>query len=297
MLKMTEMVLLMLVGFVCAKIKTTGPEFNKYASVLLTNVLLPATILKSSIGVESAISNGEVFFVLLMYTVMMGIAYVIGKLTVKLLPIKAGESGVMLCIVMYMNVAFIGFPMAEAVYGPQASFYAALSCMPFNALLFSAGTVSLQGGGKIGPKCLLNAPLIATAIGIVLFLLNIPVPQVIFGTIGSVAGATVPVSMIILGTSLAGMDLKSSFNDWRVYAASLVRLVLCPIAVYFTLRLLTDNEVLLGTVTILSATPSAVALTALCIQFGVDEKLASKGIFISTVLSAATLPFIIWLLL
>ena len=296
-MKMTEMVLLMLVGYVCAKIKTTGPEFNKHASILLTNVLLPATILKSCIGVETAISNAEVFLVLLMYTIMMGISFVVGKLMMKVLPAKKREAGVLLCLVMYMNVAFIGFPMAEAVYGPEASFYACLSCMPFNALLFSAGTVTLRGdGGKIGVNCLLNAPMIATAIGIVLFLLSLPVPALITSTISSVGGATVPVSMIILGTSLAGVELKTAFSDWRVYVASLVRLVICPIIVYYVVGLFTENTVLLGTVTVLSGTPSAVALTALCIQYEVDEKLASKGIFISTVLSAVTLPFVIWLL-
>lgn len=298
LLKMTEMVLMMLVGFVCAKLKITGPEFNKYTSTLLTNVLLPATILKSSIGVEIAISNGAVFFILALYLVMMGVAWVVSTLTVKLLPLNEDESGVLHAVVMYMNVAFIGFPLAETMYGSDGLFYACLSALPFNALFFSLGAISLQGNkGAFQPKVLLHPALVATAIGIVLFLLRLPVPGVIYNTIGSVGGATVPISMIVLGTSLAGVDLKSAFSDWRVYAASLMRLVICPIAVYYVIGLLTDDPVLLGTVTILSATPSAVALTALCIQYGRDERLASKSIFITTILSAFTLPFVIWLLL
>lgn len=293
------MVLMMLIGYISAKLKITGPEFNQYASTLMTGVLLPATILKSSIGVETTVSNGEVFYILLLYFVMMGVAYVIAKLTSKLLPADARESGVILCLVMYMNVVYIGFPMAETVYGSEASFYACLSCMPFNALVFSAGAVTLRGSGKaeLSLGFLKNPALIATVVGIVLFLLRVPVPEVISGTVSSIAGATVPISMIILGTSLAGVDLKSAFSDWRIYVVSLIRLIICPIAVYFIVGLLTDNEMVLGTITILSATPAAVLLTAMSIQYGVDEKLASKGIFVSTLMSAVTLPFIVWLLL
>ena len=103
--------------------------------------------------------------------------------------------------------------------------------------------------------------------------------------------------MIIIGTSLGASPLKKALTNWRVYVLSLVRLVLCPVAVYFLMAPFVTNEMILGIVTVLTATPTAMVLTILCIQYDRDDSFASSGIFVSTILSALTIPFIIWLLL
>ena len=42
---------------------------------------------------------------------------------------------------------------------------------------------------------------------------------------------------------------------------------------------------------------AAMVLAVLCIQYDLDDSIASEGIFISTVMSMVTIPFVIWLLL
>jgi len=48
---------------------------------------------------------------------------------------------------------------------------------------------------------------------------------------------------------------------------------------------------------IIAACPSAAMITILSVRFGADDTLASKIKFLSTVLSAVTLPLMTWLLL
>ena len=48
--KMAMLVLIMLLGYLCARIGITGPEFNKRVTPLMVTVLLPATILNSVLG-------------------------------------------------------------------------------------------------------------------------------------------------------------------------------------------------------------------------------------------------------
>lgn len=296
--KMVEMVLMMLIGVICVKLNITGPEFNKHASALLTNVLIPATIF-NSVMVDLNANGTVVATLLIMYCVMMLIAGILGKLTCVALHPGPQESGVVFALVMFMNLVFIGFPLAEAVYGKNVLFYCCLSCLPFNLLLYTIGTMSLRGstGEKLRLRSVMNTSMVASVLSIVIFAFQIKFPEPVTATISSVAGATVPISMIILGTSLGGMSLKHSVNDWRIYAISLVRLIVCPIVTYFVLSVFVHDEVLVGVVTILAATPAAVLLTPLSIEYGVDAQLASKGIFMSTLMSAVTLPFIIWLLL
>lgn len=298
--KMITLVSLMFIGFFCCKLKLTSAAFNKQVSGLVMNVFLSATILKSVINVEPTMSNGEIYQIVALFFLMMVIAGLIGFVAAKVLRIPKEQEGVILCLITYMNTAFVGFPIVETVYGPEAVFYASLSGIPFNLMIYSVGTMTLCGGTtgeKIPFRKMLTAPLIVTLISAVIFTFRIPFPKVVEDTVSTLAGATIPMSMIIIGTSLGEVPIKEALLDWRNYIVSLVRLVICPIVTYSILSRFIDSEMIVGIITIMAATPSAMVLTVLCIQYERDDSMASRGIFISTVLSALTIPFVIWLLL
>lgn len=52
----------------------------------------------------------------------------------------------------------------------------------------------------------------------------------------------------------------------------------------------------IGIPVLLAACPTAMLVTALCLQYDRSDAFASKCIFINTILSAATIPLVIWLL-
>ncbi|MCI9468703.1 MAG: AEC family transporter [Oscillospiraceae bacterium] len=298
--KMIMLVALMFIGYFCAKLKITGPEFNKNISAVMMDVFLSATILNSVINVEPTMSNGEIFYIVLLFGLMMAIAIALSWLTVKLLRVPKSESGIIMCLVTYMNTAFVGFPIVETVYGPEAVFYASLSGIPFNLIIYSVGTITLCGGAtgeKIPLKKIFTPPLVVTLIGAVIFAFRIPFPKVVEDTVSTLAGATIPISMLIIGTSLGAIPIKAAVTNWRIYLVSLIRLLVCPIVTYFLLSLFVSNEVIVGIITIEAATPAAMVLAVLCIQYDLDDSIASEGIFISTVMSMVTIPFVIWLLL
>ena len=145
-LKMVMLVALMFIGYFCFKLKITGPEFNKNVSSVMMNVFLCATILNSVINVEPTMSNGELFYIVVLFLFAMVVAWALGFLTAKVLRVPKENQGVILCLVTYMNTAFVGFPIVETVYGAEAVFYASLSGIPFNIMLYSLGTISLCGG-------------------------------------------------------------------------------------------------------------------------------------------------------
>lgn len=297
--KLTEMVIMIVLGYICAKLKISGPEFNKHTSTVLTNVLLPATILKSMTGLNNGIDNSEIFYVILLFFLMMGIAGVVGKLVTVVYPFDKDDRGIILCLVMYMNISFVGFPLVESFYGAEGMVYACLSCVPMNLLMFSAGVATISGNKAEGInfKRILNVPLISTILGVAIMMLQIPMPEVVSATIHSLANATIPVSMLILGSSLAAIPVVTAFNDLGVYVTAFSRLIICPVVTYLILSLFVDNEMLIGTVTILASTPVAVLMTPLCVQYGKSDQLSSKNIFISTILSIVTMPIIMWVLL
>ncbi len=86
------------------------------------------------------------------------------------------------------------------------------------------------------------------------------------------------------------------FGDWRSYAFAPVRLLVAPVLVWAVLRLFITDTVLLGTMTVLAAMPVASFATMLSIQYGGNERIASRTVFVTTVLSVVTIPIVCWLL-
>jgi hypothetical protein len=74
-------------------------------------------------------------------------------------------------------------------------------------------------------------------------------------------------------------------------------LIVCPLLVYFVLRWFIDDPLLLGIATVLCAMPVATNATMLCIEYGGNELLASRGVFISTLLSLVTIPLMVYFLI
>jgi predicted permease len=54
---------------------------------------------------------------------------------------------------------------------------------------------------------------------------------------------------------------------------------------------------MLGILTVEAAMPTATAATMLSLQYGGNDKLASEGVFLTTLFSVVTIPLLLFLLL
>ena len=294
--KMALLVMLLALGYLCARLKLVGPEFNKGLSKLVINVFLAGMILSSVINKKLEMTGGDVAFGLLMMTLSMLICVGIGWLSPTLLRIKDGDKGMYRILAAFMNNGFMGFPLVAAVYGENTVFFASLSNIPFNLLLYTVGVMFLQKGDKntkFSIKSVINVPIVATLIAVVIFIFEIPMPKLVDDVADTLSAATVPLSMMCVGLSLGSVSLKEALMQPRLYGISLVRLLICPLAVWLVLRIFITNPVILGTIVILSACPSAIICTILGIQYGRDGVESSEAIFISTMLSMITIPLLI----
>lgn len=296
--KMLMLLILLIIGYICARLNVTNKEFNKVASKVTINVFFFAMIISSVSNKEIPMTGKELAFGIGMMFAYMLISLVIALLMPRVFRIKDGDIGMYQLLVGFMNTSFIGFPVIQAMYGEKAVFYAATSGIPFNLAMYTLGIFLLNknrsGGVKLSVKNMLTPPLIATVISIFIFGFNIHIPDFIDETCDLMAGAAIPLSMFVVGSSLGDVSLKEAFAEKRMYLLSFVRLILCPLVVWLLLKPIISNQVMLGTVVILAATPMPVIATILGIQYGRDGVESSKGIFLSTVLSMLTMPAIIY---
>lgn len=298
--KMALLVIILALGYICAKTKLVGPEFNKGLSKMVLNVFLAGMILSSVINKDLDMTKGDMLFGIGMLTVMQLICLAVGYITPAAMRIKNGDKGMYRLVTSFSNLGFMGVPVIAAVYGENAIFFASLGNIPFSILLYTVGVLFLQHGSdkkeKLNLKSMINVPIIATVIATVIFMFEIPMPLIVEDVTGMLSDACIPLSMMCIGLSLGNVSIKDAFIHPRIYGMNFMRLLVAPIAVWFVLRFFITDIVMLGSIVIVAACPPAVVCAILGMDYGRDGVEASETIFVGTVLSMFTIPLLISLL-
>lgn len=298
--KMALLVIILALGYMCAKLRLVGLEFNKGLSKMVMNVFLAGMILSSVINKDLDMTKGDMLFGIGMLTVMQLICLAVGYITPAAMRIKGGDKGMYRLVTSFSNLGFMGVPVIAAVYGENAIFFASLGNIPFSILLYTVGVMFLQHGSdnkeKINLKSMINVPIIATVIATVIFVFEIPMPLLVEDVASMLSDACIPLSMMCIGLSLGNVSIKDAFIHPRIYGMNFMRLVAAPIAVWFVLHFFITDIVMLGSIVIVAACPPAVVCAILGMDYGRDGVEASETIFVGTVLSMFTIPLLISLL-
>ena len=225
-------------------------------------------------------------------------AFLISILVCRFLPSTQEEKGVFQFMLVFPNTMFMGIPVALAVLGPGSLFYVILFNVPFYFLVFTLGVWLLARGlpGKLDPKVLLSPGLVASFVGLGLFLAGYLLPAPVETGLELIGSATTPLAMLVVGALLATLPLQRLAGDWRVYLVTALRLVVFPVMAFLVLSLFITDKLLLGVAVLLIAMPVAANSVLLSEEYGVDSTLASQGVFISTLLCLATIPILEFLL-
>lgn len=297
--KMIVFVVLMVIGYLCAKTNFAGREFTKDASKMVINVFMTATIINSVLVSDACLSGGELLQVMLVLCMCVGVCWVLAAISCRLVGL-GDKAPLFELLIAVMNNMFIALPVVETLFGSQAVFYCSLSCIPFNILLYTFGIYRLQGGegkGSVRLRDIFSVPLLATLAALVIFLLQPPVPPVLKELASTMSAATMPLSMIVIGSSLGSVSLLDAFKKGKLYLMCVLRLLLCPLLVWLLAGLMTDDLMLRVTATIIAAAPSGVVVSVLAIQYDRDAVFTSEGVLLSTVFSMLTIPLIVSVIL
>ena len=297
--KLLLFVVLMLVGYVGSRRGMLGPDFARSASKLTLNVFMSATILYSVVNNPPVMDGKELAWALLVAFLVLALGYIVSALITRMLPLAKERAPIFELLVSVMNPMFIGVPVAELLLGSQGVFYIALQNAFFNLLLFTYGVWRLKAGdrGKLRLGDIVTVPLIVTVLGVVIFALRLPCPAFLKDMLGVVSPATMPMSMVVIGASLGRVRLIDAFTEKSLYLAAALRLLLMPVLTWLMFLVLPADPVLRSAMLIVSACPSGIIVTILCIQHGKDYEYCSKGILLDTALSMLTIPLLAAVLL
>ena len=149
----------------------------------------------------------------------------------------------------------------------------------------------LQGTVELVKK-IFNIGVIACIAAMLLYFLQTPVPSFLQAFITNLGNLTAPLSMMIIGASLAQMPLKELFLDKKLLLFSLVKLLLLPAVWMIMVNRVAEQEILRGVCLVMMATPAGSMTAMLAQQYGGDYETASRGVALTTVLSVITMPLL-----
>lgn len=298
--KMLIFVALMVAGYAAARTKKLSPDFAKNASWLVLNIFMTGTIINSAVSNAPELTGRQLLNVMTVLFVTLGIMYAVAIVAARFLRLDKEHGGLGMALMAVVNNMFIGLPVVQELFGPQAVLYVSLSCLPYNLLLYTYGVWRIRAADEkfsFRFRDMMSVPLLATVAALVLFAFRVPVPAAGKELLSVLSGATMPLSMLVVGASLGSIRLSEAFRGWQTYALAAVRLLVAPVVTWLVIRTMTDNTLLLAASTIVAACPSGIIVTALSIHYGKDAVFVSKNILANTALSMITIPLIVYLLI
>lgn len=311
--------LMMLAGFAAGKLGILKGETVRSLSRFLLDFTLPALVVISMQKPFSPELRDQALRVLGLSAVVYGAAFPLAYgLTALYRRAPAAEKGVHRFAMCFSNVGFMGFPVAQSVLGPESLFMVSVYNIPFQILAFSVGIVLIRGAGPAAPagaevpsaagrtrpasgrlggilagaKAFMNPAVLAAVVGFALFLLSIRIPEPLYSAMLLLGETTTPLAMAVIGAVLAGSKLGKVFANPRIWITTAYRLALHPLIVYGLAAAFGLRGLELAVPVLIAAMPVAANTTILAGVYGGDEVSASGMVFISTILSLASIPIL-----
>jgi predicted permease len=294
--------LLMFFGYILGKIKVITSAGIEAFSKFIVKVALPAIIISGMIIPLTPEKLYKATYILMLSVATYGLAYIVAIISSKLLVKDKSERGVYSFALVFSNAGFMGYPVLQAMFGKEAIFYAAVYNMTFNILLYTLGIKLLDTGknekNKFSLKFLINPGIIASIIGFILFMAQLPLPQFLTGAINYVGSLCTPLSMITIGAMLSSLPLKKMLTGIKVYEFSFIRLLVLPILTVILLKIVlrVDDPWLIAVPVIVAGMPVASNTAMMAKEYGNNPEIASQTILVSTLFSCITIPLLTYLL-
>lgn len=230
------------------------------------------------------------------------------------------------------STTFFGMPIVGAVYGAKGIMYSSIFNIGYRIFLYSYAYIKMSGQqlkGEHIKKMFLNPIVIATFLGLFLWLVQNSAPQVMatitnaktgavthqnvafyridatlpwlnswFKTLSSLAS---PLAWLAIGANLAQMSFGEALKNKTAWYYSFNKVIIVPVVmivlVFVTTaaNILPVDHVALATMVIMMATPVATVAVNYAMAFNRQSLMASNTSLISTIFATVAIPF--WIII
>jgi hypothetical protein len=291
---------LVVVGFVAGKLGYLGGDFDRQLSRLVINITCPALILSSAMTGELP-DRRYILPLLLISLLTYLLLSVAGFLLPRYLTKDQTVQGTVGFALIFGNVGFMGYPVVASIFGHEAVFYAAVLNVVNTFAVFTIGTILITGtsSGKerFEKKVLYSTPMLAAYLTMGIVALRIDnIPAAISQPLTMLGNITVPAALLIVGSSMSQLSLRSMLGNTTVYVTTLLRLAILPVGVHFAMKLLGFSPFVVNINTLVIAMPVATYGTILCLKYEKDTTMITAVTFVTTIVSMVSIPLLVTML-
>ena len=288
-----ELFILIAVGYLCGKTKILNDKTAKSITDIVLYIVCPCVIIDNFIRPFEVEMLGKLLTTAAAALCIHAVSIVIAMLIFH--DKQPTRNRVYRFALIFSNCGYMSLPMQQAILGSDGVFFGAVYIVIFNVVMWTFG-VWLSSGDKkslSAKKILLNPCIIGMAVGLVIFLTSLPVPEVIAKPITFLANLNTPLPMMIVGYYLSQTKIRDAFKDGKGFICVLFRLVVIPLLVFGGMMLCGIRDTVLVTCVIAAAAPTAAATTMFAAKFDNDARLSVNLVTLSTLLSVVTMPLIV----
>ena len=314
MLKILAMFLVMAIGWFARWKGYLSGNIGQTMSRLLVDLIFPALVFTQLLKTVSPAVIRAGWYVPLLGVVAMLIAEAVAF---GIMPFFCGKDkkNTAVFLVAMPNWIYLPLPIVQGLFGAAGVRDILLYNVGFQFALWSIGIWTLRPAApdiKSFKILLLNPGLLATAGGILLALIwpaaadlaadrpnavfsfSLPAAA-LFQALDMLGSLTIPLSLLITGVQLGGLDLSDYLPSRKLVGVLVGRLILAPLVTVMVVQGLASMGVVISEVPrltgyLIAAMPVAISCSIVTERFFGDTALAAKSIFYSTLLSVVTVP-------
>lgn len=194
----------------------------------------------------------------------------------------------------FSNCGFMGYPVIMAI-NPDLMIYAAAYNVSFSLLCWSYGVYLFSHETSFNPlRIIKNPTIIACMIGFIAFCTGFSLPTVLDNVASTIGNLTTPLTMLLIGTRIYGIQL-SELRDKDYHLVAALRLLIIPLILYLT-RFLPIPTDIWTVLFVLTAMPCGTIVSMLAEIYNGDILFSARSVAWTTLLSVATIPVMCLLL-
>jgi predicted permease len=288
--------LLLLAGAVLRKTGTLRREFDDGIMKLFFTVMLPCFILDKILGSSTLKSGTAVTSAILLGFGFIMAGILIGLAVGRLMGLERGNGMRTFALASgCQNFGFTAAPVVETLWGGGALALLFVHNIGVETAMWSVGVMMMSGDRGIKWRSLLNGPIIAVTLGLLMVALGLdghftgPARK----AMSMIGVGAFPIAILVTGCSMIDLVGKERPTLKIVLGSSLVRLVLAPFAIVAAAKFLPISTELKQVLVVQAAMPAGMTAIILARIYQGRPAIAVQIVIATTVLSFITLPWII----
>ena len=296
--QIAELFIMILLGFILVKSSLLTKHDSKVLSTVALYIVTPCVIINAfQVQYSQDVKNGIILSFLaaiIVHIIYIVMARMLGKVYTL--------NGVEKATVIYTNAGNLIIPLVQALLGKEWVVYTTGYILVSTVFIWTHGRMLICEETGFNVKELLkNVNVIASIIGILMFALKIQLPSLITETMDSMSATIAPISMIVAGMLIAGMDVKDCLKNQRLYIITFLKMIVFPCFALILLKftnlssMAKNGDMILLISLLASVAPTAASVTQIAQIYDADSEYASAYYFITTLLCILTMPIFVWI--